>query len=53
MSIGRRPIRSESAPISGCISMNRNSEAEETIVASVFDRPTVFARNCWMYVVKM
>jgi hypothetical protein len=46
MAIGGRPIRSDSAHITGCISMNRNSDADETIVASVFDRPTVFARNC-------
>ena len=41
MSIGRRPTRSDRAPISGCSSMKTNRLAAETSVDSPFDRPTV------------
>jgi hypothetical protein len=51
ISIVRRPILSDSAPIAGCMIMYTNRLAAETSVASLLDRPTVFTRYCCMYVV--
>ena len=43
MSIGRRPMRSDSAPISGCSSMKRNSDGgRDESSQSPFVSPTVF-----------
>ncbi|MNP15382.1 hypothetical protein D3C76_1077370 [compost metagenome] len=44
ISSGRRPTRSERAPMIGCSSMNRNSEAAEIMVASALLICTVFTR---------
>ncbi|MNG31916.1 hypothetical protein D3C84_1178090 [compost metagenome] len=43
--IGRRPVRSDSAPTSGCSSMNTSSDAADTSVASALLKPPVLTRN--------
>ncbi|MOA67094.1 hypothetical protein D3C78_1941120 [compost metagenome] len=40
----RRPMRSDSAPNSGCMHMYRNRHAVITLLAVLIDMPTVFTR---------
>ena len=48
ISSGRRPIRSDNAPNTGCRTMNRNSEFAETSVDWSLVSPTVFTKNFCM-----
>ncbi len=49
----RRPIRSESAPNAGCITMKQNSEAVMMFVATRVSKSAVFTRYFCMYVVNV
>ncbi len=44
MSTGLRPMRSESAPITGCINTNASSVTVEMMVDCSFVKPTVVTR---------